>query len=611
MSAGDQLVVRAAEPAPAGGPSALLDDRPAVRTPEPFPTVSRSQNGHAAGRPPDQLELSRRQRLIYGLLTVLWIVVNAQFWVWWWPRAQDGSGALPVVVTAALAYQACVLPSMFWYFIARMRRPRHRPAPTGLRVAVVTLCVPSAEAIDVIEAQLRALSEIRYPHDSWILDEGNSMAVRRLAADYGVRYFTREGIPRWNQPGPPHQRATKAGNVNAWLAFLRESGIEYEAFVQLDLDHHPVPQYLHRVLGHLDDPEVAWVQAPSVCGNLDVWTARGLAEQDVVLQGPLQMGFYGASSTPFIVGSHTTYRMSAVREIGGFQPTRAEDHLDTVLLAAHGYRGIYVPEIIATGDGPTSYATYLRQQFAWAHSMITVLFAWTPRLLHRYRPAQAVQFLFAQTWYVLWSCSLLALWAAPPVALLSGEQIAATTLPEYVVYFVPVALVGWLMWCFARPFFAPAGVGISWRGAVLTVGRWPVVLWALVSVVLRIERPYMITPKPGRTQVRLPRVPGLMVYGPLLMLSATAIAAAAIAEELVAIDPQRSYLLLVLVNALVPLVAAAVTVSLEIRDIRRAGASFPGAVARRWGVVVVLLALTAALALAAENGWTDIAQALA
>jgi cellulose synthase (UDP-forming) len=76
------------------------------------------------------------------------------------------------------------------------------------------------------------------------------------------------------------------------------------------------------------------VQAPSTYGNLDNWVARGAAEQELVLQGPLQRGFYGHSETPFIIGSHCTYRMSAIREIGGFQPTRAEDHLDTLMLAA-------------------------------------------------------------------------------------------------------------------------------------------------------------------------------------------------------------------------------------------------------------------------------------
>ena len=160
------------------------------------------------------------------------------------------------------------------------------------------------------------------------------------------------------------------------------------------------------------------------------------------------MGFYGSSRTPFIIGSHTSYRTSAVLEIGGFQPTRAEDHLDTVVLAAHGYRGVFVPDTIATGDGPEDFRTYLRQQFAWAHSMITVLFSWTPRLLRRYTPAQGFQFLFSQTWYLLWSASMLTLWAAPLVALVSGRRIAATS-RQVPSLLHPACAGGWLIWCFA------------------------------------------------------------------------------------------------------------------------------------------------------------------
>src|SRR5262249_6171838 len=159
---------------------------------------------------------------------------------------------------------------------------------------------PGHESFDVIREQLDALVSVTYEHDSWVLDEGGSPEVRALADERGVKYFTRKGVAGWNEPHPPFQIATKAGNVNAWLDDIDQRGIEYDVFVQFDIDHRPRADYLDRVLGHFREPDVAWVQAPSVCGNLDNWAARGLAEQDMVFQGPLQMGFYGASRTPFI-----------------------------------------------------------------------------------------------------------------------------------------------------------------------------------------------------------------------------------------------------------------------------------------------------------------------
>ena len=234
------------------------------------------------------------------------------------------------------------------------------------------------------------------------------------------------------------------------------------------------------------------------------------------------MGFYGATGTPFIIGSHTTYRTAAVREIGGFQPTSAEDHLDTVVLAAHGYTGVFVPELIAIGDGPHDLATYLRQQFAWAYSMIQIFFRHTPRLIRRYTRGQALQFLFCQSWYTLWSISLAVLWALPAVALLMNQPIASVPVGRFFVYFVPVILASTLMWCEARRWFQPGGVRLSWRGIVLQTARWPVVLWALINVVLRIKRSYMITPK-GKTAVTGPRP--ISIYAPYIALAAFPLAA--------------------------------------------------------------------------------------
>ena len=529
----------------------------------PLPALLQRPRPAKPGASANVSAFTRPQRAAHLAVGGLWVIVSAQFWIWWVPRAQGGDAWLALIVSLALAYQAAMLPTIFWWFVGQMRHPLHRAPAHSLRTAMVTLCVPSVESLEIVENQLRAIQAVRFPHDSWILDEGDSPAVRELAHRFGVHHFTRKDIERWNQPGPPHQRKTKAGNVNAWLSWLTERGLDYDVFVQLDIDHQPDPSYLDRVLGYFDDPAVAWVQSPSVCRNLDCWAARGLAEQELVFQGPLQMGFYGFSRTPFIIGSHTAYRMAAIREIGGFQPTRAEDHLDTVVLAARGYRGVFVPDTIARGDGPEDLPTYLRQQFAWAHSMITVLLSWTPRLVRHYKPRVALQFLFSQTWYLLWSISMLVLWAAPLIALAVDRRIAATSLGEYLVYFIPVALAGWLMWAFARPWFRPQGLRLSWRAAVLTIARWPAVLWALVSVVMRIKRPYMITPK-GTSG--LSARGAAAAYGPLLGLGTIALATVWLADAMGHSGESLGYVPLVLFNALVMVVAAGASILLDVAD---------------------------------------------
>jgi cellulose synthase (UDP-forming) len=546
----------------------------------------------------DERVLSGVQRAEHAAVGVLWLFVVVSFWRWWLAPAQRGAVGLYLPATVTLGYLTTVLPSLFWLFVGRMRRPVHVPPAPGRRVALITLCVPSHETFDVIARQLRALTLVSYPHDCWVLDEGADPQVEQLARELGVRYFTRNGLPRYNQPVPPFQARTKAGNVNAWLDHIASTGIDYDVFVQLDIDHRPCREYLERTLGYFDDPQVAWVQAPSVYADLDHWTARGLAEQDLLFHGPLQMGFYGHSHTPFIIGSHTSYRMTAVREIGGFQPTRAEDHLDTIVLAAAGYTGVYVPEVIARGDGPADFGTYVGQQFAWAYSMVQIFLRHTPRLVRRYTPAQALQFLMAQSWYLLWSLSLATLWVLPIVALLSDDPIANVSLGEFLVYNLAVVLTSSLMWWWTRRWFQPAGIGLSWRAVVLEVARWPVVLWAVANVLLRIKRPYMITPKGKRVDKP---APGRRLYGLYALLAAVDIVAVDVSDIETRARGTHGYLVLVLFNTLMLLVLLVTTLSLELRDLRRSSGGLVHALRlRAWalcGLATIVAAAGASLAL--------------
>jgi len=396
-------------------------------------------------------------------------------------------------MSVALFYEITILPSFYLFFLGKMRKPRHVSAPRKLRVAIITLCVPSSESIEVIERQLAAMVAVKYPHDCWILDEGNSVKVKALAKKYGVQHFSRRGIKKYNQPNPPFMAKTKAGNVNAWLDM---HSAKYDFFVQLDIDHLPCPRYLDKTLGHFADKKVAWVQAPSIYGNhLNSWSARGSSEQELVLQGPLQMGFYGFSGTPFIIGSHCTYRMSSICEIGGFQPTRAEDHLDTVVLASKGYRGVFLPEPIALGDGPESFDIYLAQQFAWAFSMIQVLFYHTPKLLKNYTMKQAMQFLFAQTWYTFWSTSMLVMFLMPVLALVTKPITINMSFLETGMRYLPLPITAFAIFYWSRKWQQPTGLNLSWRGVLLHIARWPVVTWALLNVIFGVQKPYMITPK--------------------------------------------------------------------------------------------------------------------
>lgn len=496
-----------------------------------------------------------------ALTLPLWAFLVLNMLLWWFDESRIDYLPLFITLSLAMMYEFVVLPSFFLYFVFRAKTPPKRFAKKGLKVAVISLCVPKKESLYIIEKQLKAMVEIEYPHDSWILDEGGNKEVKKLAVKYKVKYFTRKGIRKYNQPDQPFKKKTKAGNVNAWLDHVKRR--KYEYFVQFDIDHLANTDYLNKTLGYFRDENIAWVQSPSIYRNRSSWIARGSSEQELVLQGPLQMGFYGHGDAPFIIGSHCVYRTSAINEIGGFQPTRAEDHLDTVALASKGYKGVFLPKIIAQGDGPESLKTYLAQQFAWAYSMFQVLIGYSPKLLKTMPFKQKFQFLFAQTWYPLWSLSYLALFFTPIVALIIKEDVAHVDLKGFVTHFIPLFIGAFIVWCAGRPLMQPNDLRLSWRGVLLHAIRWPVVLQAIIYAGFKVKRAYMITPK-GRYAKNKPTV---KVYLPFLALGFISSLAILFSNAVYGKEASQGQMIFALMNSLFMLSICVVDINLNLKQI--------------------------------------------
>ena len=62
-------------------------------------------------------------------------------------------------------------------FIAAIETPKPLAAQPGWKVAVVTTIVPAIEPLCLLENTLEALVALAYPHDTWVLDEGNDQRI--------------------------------------------------------------------------------------------------------------------------------------------------------------------------------------------------------------------------------------------------------------------------------------------------------------------------------------------------------------------------------------------------------------------------------------------------
>lgn len=287
----------------------------------------------------------------------------------------DALSVLGVVVMVLLQLITAVRTWTISYHAERALDPvPMRPIP-GLRVAVLTTIVPGKEPVELVMATLRAMRSIRHDGvlDVWLLDEGDDPAVRRRCAEIGVHHFSRKGRPEWNRPEGPYRARTKHGNHNSWRV---DHELDYDVVAQMDPDHVPFPNFLERTLGYFADPDVAFVVAPQVYGNLaESFVARGAAELAYLFHGVIQRGGNGHDA-PLLIGTNHLYRPEALRQIGGYQDSIIEDHLTSMALYATAnpvtgrpWKGVYTPDIVAVGEGPATYADFFSQQKRWAYGI--------------------------------------------------------------------------------------------------------------------------------------------------------------------------------------------------------------------------------------------------
>lgn len=352
--------------------------------------------------------MSWRARIVYFLLVILGLFTTIRYALWWFEPMHIPSNWLHIdggmfhvfdfVIFSFLSF--VVFYGLFlkvgtWFTIWFMKRPVFVPPQDNLRVAFLTCFVPGKEPLSMLEKTLISMRDGDYSHDTWVLDEGNSNEVKALCQRLGVFHFSRKDIPHYNEELGFYRKKTKAGNLNAWRHAYENS---YDIVAQVDMDHMPKKEYLIRQLGYFTDPKVGYVVIPQVYQNTKNWIARGAGEQTHFYYGPMQQGLYG-SHMPFLIGTTHMYRVNAMKEFGGYAPTIAEDYLTSMHFSSHKWKGVYVPEVLAEGEGPTTWRDYFNQQMRWSYGLYEILFKHTHRHFFKLSLTQKINLFFSQLFY--------------------------------------------------------------------------------------------------------------------------------------------------------------------------------------------------------------------
>jgi len=429
--------------------------------------------------------LQGRQRAEYVVCATLWLAALVYFWSWWFTPAHHVDPIGSVLLTLVLAW-VTIIPAYFIIVFFRAEKPTGQlRIPVGSRIAMVVTKAPS-EPFAVVARTLDAMLAQNVPHDTWLADEDPSPSTLEWCRKHGVQVSTRRGRKDYHRQTWPRRTRCKEGNL---AFFYDHHGYEdYDFVVQLDADHVPEQGYLFQMLRPFADPAVGYVSAPSICDqNADEsWSARGRLYAEASMHGSLQVGFNHGLS-PLCIGSHYAVRTKALRSIGGLGPELAEDHSTTLMMNAHGWRGIHALDAIAHGDGPRTFADLITQEFQWSRSLMMILLQYSPSLIKRLPLRLKIQFLFSQLWYSLFSLFMALMFVMPIIALVRGKTFVDVSYPDFLLHFVPQSV---LLILFAYRWrsthtFRPVNARIlSWEMTLFLFARWP---WALAGALAAIR----------------------------------------------------------------------------------------------------------------------------
>ncbi len=291
----------------------------------------------------------------------------------------------------------------------------------------------AGEPIEIVRETAIAAVNMHYPHNTFLLDDGHSSEIKKLAEELNATYTTRKD-----------NLFAKSGNLNNGLKYSKS-----DFFAIFDADQVPALDFIEKLLPYMADPKLAMVQSPQSYRNIDKFIASGTAQAQEI--------FYkyvcpakNISNSAFCVGTNMIFRRVAIDEIGGIaQIGHSEDVWTSLLLHEKGWKTLFVNEILAQGKAPETISSYFKQQLRWAKGGMSMLFLQNPLFSPTLSLDQKIQY-FSSNFYYLVGFSMLAYLISPLAYLLFGIKAIQTEsglvwLIHYLPYFGLYYSLSWLL----------------------------------------------------------------------------------------------------------------------------------------------------------------------
>jgi cellulose synthase/poly-beta-1,6-N-acetylglucosamine synthase-like glycosyltransferase len=259
-----------------------------------------------------------------------------------------------------------------------------------------------------------------------------------------------------------------------------------------------------RLLGYFRDPDIAFVVGPQVYGNYRGFVTRSAESQQFLFHSLLQRAA-NRSGTSMLVGTNNALRIDALRACGGLRDSVTEDLATSIAIhsmrnpaTGRRWRSVYTPDVLAVGEGPSTFTDYFIQQSRWSLGGNEVVMRHFPRAVRELGLRRAMQYALLLAYYpttaIAWTLGVA---NGLIYLILGGSGLTVSPSLWLMLYFDGAALqIGLYFWNRRHNISPHEGQGSpGLAGMFISTLTVPIYAAAMVAALRRRRSAFVVTPK--------------------------------------------------------------------------------------------------------------------
>ncbi len=264
------------------------------------------------------------------------------------------------------------------------------------RYPFVSIHIPTYNDIVAIRCAKKCL-KMDYPKEKYEIIIGDDCTDKKISNS--IHEFADKHPDMIKVTTRPNRKGYKAGNLNNMMKYSKG-----EIFVVFDADFVAPKNFLRKTVPYFEDPKVGCVQTRmgflNPGQNIITKCASGL----LMIFHHFAIPLFNMGGFSLFCGSGGLIRRSALEEVGGWKEDNiTEDCEFSVSILERGYKNIYLPNQVSSGEVPFTLKGFVKQQMRWSYGTTSTFINHFKSIMStgHLKPHQKLLLLFCGFGYVM------------------------------------------------------------------------------------------------------------------------------------------------------------------------------------------------------------------